>query len=143
MKRVFAAARREGLAQTFGALWHKPLAPFVAKNQNKKTTPNKKTRWKMQGQCAALLALTHCTILGTILSTCDGAPRPTTPRDDNSTTQNTKKPNIPLEQTPSGYCTEDGSGIWQRALRLEDARETTEQDAKTRTTGKRNRPIQS
>jgi len=140
MKRVFAAARREGLAQTFAALEHKTSAPFVAQKITKKQPPNKKKRWKMQGQCAALLALTYCSILGTILSTCDGAPHPTTPIADNSTAQNTKKPNILLDQTLSGYCTKDGSGIWQRALRLEDALETTEQDAMIRTTVKRSRP---
>ncbi len=94
----------------------------------------------MQGQCAALLALAYRAILGTILRTCDGAPPPTTPGVDNSTAQNTKKANNPLDHMPSGYCTEDGSRIWPRALRLEETLETTEQDATTLTTVKRSRP---
>ena len=93
----------------------------------------------MQGQCAAMFALAYFTILGTTLSTCDGAPHPTTPGADNSMAQNTEKPNIPLNQTPSGYCIEDGSGIWPRSPRPEDALVTTAQEATTRTTVKRSR----
>jgi hypothetical protein len=94
----------------------------------------------MQGQCAALLALTYRIILGTILITCDGLPHPTIPRADNLKANNIKKSNIPLNQMPRGYCTEDGSRIWQRALKLEDTLETTEQDAMTQTTARRSRP---
>jgi hypothetical protein len=85
IKRVFAAARREGLAQTFGALGHEPFAPLTAKKNPQKQPPTPKIDGKYRAD-ARPCACSH-TALSSVMYSAHAAARYTSQHTEPTTPQ--------------------------------------------------------